>query len=232
MSDPAATPPGATATGTAGAGATGAPDENGTTLLTDGLPPAQGKETPSTDAKPGAGEQPQGSDNGQPPATDAPPDPSALVPESPDGYAFTFAKEVSVDTGLLDAFKPAAHKLGITQAQAQGMADFYAEHAAAAAAETSRRQGEALRQAVDGWETEIKAMPGYAGMRTDAQRALAQYGSPELFQVVDDTLIGSHPAMFRFMAAVGKALAEPEFRGKGNSTGPLTAEKVLYPDMK
>ena len=209
----------------------------GNTLLTGGLPPAQGVEnergdTPA-DLQPDKGAQPQGNEGGQAEAEpeDAP-DPTTLVPESPDGYDITFAKDVSVDTGLLDAFRPAAHKLGITQGQAQGVADFYAEYMAAASAETSRRQGEALRQAVDGWEAEIKAMPGYANMRADAQRALAQYGSPELFQVVDDTLIGSHPEMFRFMAAVGKALAEPEFRGKGGSTGPLTAEKVLYPNMQ
>ena len=226
MTDAAATPPGATGTGTAGAGVSGAgtagtgtagaPAES--TLLTGGLDREENAFY-KTDREPG---RESGRESGQ----------AGLVPESPDGYAFTFAKEVSVDTALLGAFKPAAHKLGITQAQAQGMADFYAEHAAAAAAETSRRQGEALRQAVDGWEAEIKAMPGYAGMRTDAQRALAQYGSPELFQVIDDTLIGSHPAMFRFMAAVGKALAEPAARGRGSAGGPLTAEKIFYPDMQ
>lgn len=207
MSDPAATPPGAAESGFS---ADERPAEP--TLLTGGLAPERNAESQSAGAN----------------RADILYNPSGRVPEFPDGYELTFARDVSVDTELLGAFRGTAHELGITQGQAQKLADLYAGHAA----DTARRQAEGLRQAVDGWEAEIKAMPGYAGMRTDAQRALAQYGSPELFRVIDETLIGSHPSMFRFMAAVGKALAEPPARGKSASSAPLTAERIFYPDMQ
>ena len=150
------------------------------------------------------------------------------MPESPDGYALAFAKDVSVDTGLLATFQGTAHELGLNRGQAQKLADLYVSHMAG----RDQQQTETLRQAVHAWEADIKNTPGFAAQKEDAQRALAKYGSNELFQVMDETYIGSHPAMFRFMASVGKALAEPAARGKGAASAPLTAERIFYPDMK
>lgn len=204
----------------------------GATLLTGGLtqeagmdPAAPGADTAPPDKADAAEEKKDGPDKEAP---DKEADPLAQVPESPDGYALAFDKSVSVDTALLSSFQATAFDLGINRGQAQKLADLYAGHVA----DTMRSQAETLRQAVAGWESEIKDSPGFAAGKADAQRALAQYGSPELFQVMDETLIGSHPAMFRFMAAVGKALAEPEFKGKGAAGSAMTAEKILYPDMK
>lgn len=150
------------------------------------------------------------------------------VPDSPDGYSLVFDKSVSVDAELLNGFRAVAHEAGITQSQAKKLAELYAGHASG----QDRKRVESLRQAVDGWEKEIRDTPGFAAQKADAQRALARYGCADLFQVLDETLLGSHPAMFRFMSSVGKALSEPGMSGKGVGAGPLTAEKIFYPDMK
>ena len=186
-------------------------DQSGdSTLLTTDLPNSESGKT-GDNAKSGQAAQGEGG-----------------LPDSPDGYALTFDQSVSVDADLLNNFRAVAHEAGITQAQAKKLADLYAGHMSG----QDRKRVDSLRQAVDGWEKEIKQSPGFPAQKADAQRALARYGSAELFQVMDETLLGSHPAMFRFMAAVGKALAEPGMGGKSSGSGPITAEKIFYPNMK
>ena len=181
-----------------------------TTLLTKDLPGSEGGKTG------------EGAQSGKPDAQG-----EGGLPDSPDGYALTFDKSVSVDADLLNNFRAVAHEAGITQNQAKKLAELYAGHMAG----QDRKRVDTLRQAVDGWEKEIKESSGFSAQKADAQRALARYGSAELFQVMDETFLGSHPAMFRFMAAVGKALAEPGMGGKSAGSGPLTAEKIFYPNM-
>lgn len=222
-SDSAASPaaaPASAASAASAASPTGLPADGATLLTQQDAAPG----TPPADAP---GTSP---DKGQPPADDKPADPAAVVPESPDGYALEFAEGTVLDEVLLGSFKTTAHELGISQGQAQKLADLYAGHVAAKADAMQQEQAAALRTAVDGWEQTIKSSPTFAADKEHAQRALVQYGNPELFQVIDDTLIGSHPAMFSFMAAVGKALAEPVTRGNGAS-GPLDAAKILYPNL-
>ena len=91
----------------------------------------------------------------------------------------------------------------------------------------------ALATAKTGWEAEIKASPTFRADYDHARRALTQFGNRELFGIMDETLIGSHPVMFRFMAQVGRALAEPGFRGRGEtnkSQKPLSER--LWPSTK
>ena len=163
-------------------------------------------------------------------------DPATLVPAKPEDYQITFGKDVTVDEMLLSGFKNAAHEMGIPQGQAQKLADFYTKHMAESSKVYQDAQLAALQTAKKGWETEIQSRPGFKQEVADAKRALSPttgFGSKELVEVLDQTLIGSHPAFFDFMAKVGKALAEPEV--KGNGTGgkdekPL--EYRMWPNME
>lgn len=202
--------------------------EQSATLLTEGVHPAgqdaqAGAEEQAGTEKPGEGGDP---DNAQQPAKDV--DPASMVPKSAEGYTIEMPEGVTVDKTLLQGFQSLAHEHKLPIGTAQKLAGLYAEHVARG----QQAQAATLRAAVDGWEAEIKAAPTFAADKTNAQRALAQYGSPELFAVMDETLIGSHPAVFRFMAQIGKALAEPDVKGGGGGSGALTAEKILYPDMQ
>ena len=215
---PAAAPADATAGASAAAGET---------LLTKGV------QADASAADPAAGTPPPGKTDPAKPETKAdgkqePPDPLAQVPESPDGYTLAFGEGVTVDTGLLGTFQTTAHELGLNQGQAQKLAELYATHTAGA----EQKQTAALKQTVTGWEKEITASPGFEGQNADAQRALASFGSAELFEVMDQTLIGSHPAMFNFMANIGKALAEPDFKGKGgNGSSSMSTEEYLRTEV-
>ena len=157
-----------------------------------------------------------------------PDDPAALVPEAPDGYALTFQDGVNVDKGLLGNFQQAAHKLGLNQGQAQELANLYA----ADAAEKEKAQAQAMAETQRTWEAEIKNTATFSEDCRSARATLIEFGSfghvnekgepalhPELKEIFDDTLIGSHPKVFSMFAAIGKALAEPTVRGSGAGSG-------------
>lgn len=222
-------------------------EEFGNTLMTEGLAEggAPGAERLGT-GQPGT-EQPGASAAGQEQGPDGktllsglgkgegedsaaqqkePEDPAAQVPESPEGYAIQFAEGLALDGELLGAFQKTAHELGINQGQAQKLADMYAEHAALA----EQAQVKALLEARRLWEGEIKQSPTFEVDKARIQAVFRRFGTPQLYDLLDQTNLGSHPDFFRFLANVGRALGEPEFRG-GAGGGELSAARIMYPDM-
>lgn len=169
--------------------------------------------------KEGDSEQGKGSD-----------DPAAKVPDKPENYELKFAEGTQVDTELLGSFQKAAHELGIPQGQAQKLAEMYEAHAAKAGERAVEAQQKALDEARTKWEGEIEKSPTFTQDREHIRSALRQYGDQELYDLLDQTNLGSHPKMWAFMANVGKALAEPGFHGS-NAGKERTAADVLYPNQ-
>ena len=179
-----------------------------------------------------SGKQDAGKD-GKKPEGDKEADPMSVVPAKPEDYQLTFAEGISVDEGLLNGFKAKAHELGIPQGQAQQLADFYVKNAGDSAKAMQAAQMNAVKQAEEGWVAEIKARPGFQQEVVDAKRTLKEFGSEELTELMNQSRLGSHPVFFDFVVKVGKALAEPEARGRGDGGGkakPLADR--LWPDMK
>lgn len=148
-------------------------------------------------------------------------------------YGLTFAEDVQVDQGLLKSFTATAREMGLPKAQAQKLADFYAGHAARQARAAGEAQHATLMEAKKGWESEIMSRPSFKNEVADARRTLNEFGGAELNNLLDQSLLGSHPVFFDFMARVGKALAEPHSRNAGAGSGPaVSAARALYPYMK
>lgn len=182
---------------------------------------------------PGAGkegaagqEQPKGKEGGEPKD-----DPAAQVPDKPEGYELTFAKDTQVDAALLDGFRTTALEIGLTKGQAQKLGSLYEAHMKEAAGRMQEEQTRALLQARKAWEAEITSQPGFREDLGRIQAALRQFGDRELYELLDQTNLGSHPKMFAFMAKIGRALAEPGFHG-GTAGEAKSAAEVLYPDMR
>ncbi len=157
-------------------------------------------------------------------------DPAAKVPDTPEGYDLKFDPKTQVDNGLLGDFRKTARELGLTQGQAQKLGSMYEARMAEADRRMAEAQTRALLEARKGWEAEITARPSFHAEKGHIQAALRQFGDRELFDLLDQTNLGSHPKMWDFMAKVGKALAEPGFRGETAGQAKSAAE-VLYPDM-
>jgi hypothetical protein len=159
-------------------------------------------------------------------------DPAAEVPENADGYELKFADGVKLDEELLTSFKSTAHELGLTQGQSQKLASLYESHVAKANEAAQKAQVEALNKAQGEWEAELKGSETYKADVGYARKALREYGSPELRAVMNQTRIGSFPAFFKFVSAVGKALSEPGIKGTGdNKTPELPIAQRLWKNM-
>lgn len=163
-------------------------------------------------------------------------DGAGKAPGSSAPLAVKLPEGLEVDRALLDSFTTTAAGLGLTQEQAQKIADAYVASAGKAA-----EKGEADRKAaLEGWEKQIREDKDFGGANFDAsmaaaKRAIAQFGTPGLQQLFDSTGWGSHPEMFRFAVKVGKGLAEDSVAGTGgNGSKTGDQEQVLrsfYPKM-
>ncbi len=147
------------------------------------------------------------------------------VPDAPEDYELTFAESTAVDEHLLSQFKDVAHELRLSRGQAERLARLYEGHVSG----LSRQEDGLVQRAERDWLAELKSDRDFPVQMAHARRALAQYGSPDLAQVLNESRLGSHPAVVRFVARIGKALAEPEFRSSRQAGGELSAAEVLYP---
>ena len=183
------------------------------------------------DGKPADGQNEPGNEPVKEPAKEPTKEPADQVPDKPEGYALKFAEGTQVDAELLTDFQKAAHKMGISQAKAQELATMYQTHAA----KTGERMVAAQRQAIEAmktqWEDEARKSPTFEKDVELARSALRQFGDEGLTKYLSESLAGSHPAMVAFMARIGKALAEPEFRGQNVGGKEKTAADILYPNQ-
>jgi len=158
-------------------------------------------------------------------------DPADKVPDKPEGYELKFAEGTQVDQALLADFQKEAHALGIKPTQAQKLASMYEAHVAKAGEAAAAEQRRVVEEAKKGWEAEIEKLPTFTQDRAHIQSALRQYGDQELYELLDQTNLGSHPKMWAFMAKIGKELAEPGFHGKGGDKKEAPLATRLWPNM-
>lgn len=204
------------------------------TLLTDGVQaqadaPAGDRATAQAEDKPDEQGQAADSEAIDKPGEDA--DPSKAVPEGPDGYQIEFAEGTQVDDGLLAGFKTVAHELGINQEQAQKLAGFYEAQIKGMNATALEARTKQAVETEQGWLKEIKGMPDFDSQKASADRAMEQFGNPELVELLNQTRLGSHPTIFKFVAEVGKALAEPGFVRSKDGAGERSLAEKLYPNQ-
>ena len=150
-----------------------------------------------------------------------------VVPETyafkdlPEGYALSEQQLAEVS--------PLFKDLGLTQEQADKLVAFDDKRALAAEqAGLEQRQG-----LVTGWEKSLREDATFGGANFDAnvgvaQKALAQFGSPELSTMLKESGLGSHPEVVRLFHRIGQQLAEGQLHsGSGNQSRKTDAE-VFY----
>lgn len=141
---------------------------------------------------------------------------NAKVPEA---YEFKFPDGVEIDPDTVGNLGELAKELGLTQEQAQKIADLGIKQ--------SERWVEAQVKAMEAAEKEwIDALHGdkeFGGDKLNANvatagKALDRFGTPELVAFLKESRLGNHPEVIRLMYRVGKAIADDSVVPGGRST--------------
>ncbi|KKF68294.1 peptidase [Citrobacter amalonaticus] len=147
---------------------------------------------------------------------------------APEKYEFQAAEGVELDTEALKEFEPVAREMNLTNEQAQKLVDVYPKILAG----VQQRQVEAWQQTTEQWAADVKADKEIGGDSLTAnlsvaQRAIDQFGTPDLKEYLNSTGLGNHPGLVKFCVKVGKAMSEDGMVA-GSNDGQRSAAEVLY----
>ncbi|OFC63282.1 peptidase [Candidatus Erwinia dacicola] len=203
-------------------------------------PAAPAADAPAPDADPAKpqGDKPHPGTEGDKPQEDKPADGDKSADKSedeeqkqegaPEKYEFTAGEGVELDAEALKDFEPVARELNLTNEQAQKLVDAYPKILAG----VQQRQAEAWQKQTEGWAETVKADKEIGGDKltanlSAAQRALDQFGTPELKEYLNATGLGNHPDLVKTFVKIGKAMSE-DGMVDGSNQGQRSAAEVLY----
>lgn len=153
------------------------------------------------------------------------------APEGDADYAdFVLPDGVELDTEGATELKTIAKELNLSQASAQKLVDLaLAKQARDSAAGAAHMEG--IRK---GWQDATRSDKEFGGDKLNAslavaQKALKQFGSPELNELVVGAGLGDHPEFIRLLVKVGNAVSEAPIVNGGPSV-TQDAASVMYPN--
>ncbi len=153
--------------------------------------------------------------------------------QAPEQYAdFAFEEGKALDAELADDIKATAKELGLTQSQAQKLADLALKRTESA----QSQQAEMLAQARDEWAGQAKADKEFGGDAIEAnlataRKALDTFGTPELKALLNESGLGNHPEVIRFFYRSGKAISEDRVIRGGAAGQPTDPAKRMFPNQ-
>jgi hypothetical protein len=162
-----------------------------------------GNENKPVDPSPGNGDKSPATE--PPKEGESPKEGEEEQQEGQDYGAFTAPPGVDLDPVAIDEFKPVAKELGLTQEQAQKLVGVVAG--------MQQRQQEAHVAQVKEWEQAVTTDKDIGGAKWPENQALVarardQFVTPELRDLMDQTGLGSHPAVIKLFVHLGKAIAD------------------------
>lgn len=191
--------------------------------------------TPATSATPAASTEAKPAEPAAAKTDDATAKPAEPAKEVV--YEFKLPEGVEFKGELLDELKATAKDLGLTQEQAQRVADLGAKQAQGFAAQLVEQQKTLTAEWANQTTTD-KEIGGdkLAENLAVAKKALDAFGSPELKTLLNQTGFGNHPDVVRFMVKAGKAISEDGKLITGSAAqvdrASVPIENRLYPNQK
>lgn len=147
-----------------------------------------------------------------------------------DAKEYDFSEVAPVDSeigfapneAMLEQAKARFHEMGLNGKQAQGIIDFYYRYMETEAKTIGEQSANVADAAVKQLAEEWGA--AYDANLKLAQRAIAEYGSSELVQYLEETGLGNNPMLVRAFAKAGESFREADEKGgDGNASGgPMT----------
>lgn len=151
---------------------------------------------------------------------------------APEAYEdFSLPEGMEMDADVLGEFKNLAKELNIPQAKAQQLIDFQTQLATKQAEEY---QAAVTKQSQE-WAASIKNDPEIGGENYDksvasAIKVIQSFGDPALTELLNQSGLGNHPALFKFCHRISAAISEDKFvlSGSQSNTGRKSNEEVFY----
>lgn len=148
---------------------------------------------------------------------------------APEKYEdFKAPEGAALDAAVMGKFADAARALNLPQDKAQQLIDQMAPVMAA-------RQAEQIEQLRTDWAAQSTADKEFGGDKltenlVHAKKALAAFATPALETILNETGLGNHPELVRFMVRAGKAIGEDKIITGGTpaSAANRSAADVLY----
>ena len=151
-------------------------------------------------------------------------------PDQANGYDFG-----EDDEGVLDDFKEFAHHNNLTQDQADNLLGLFSDLQEEDAKNEEQAMEDLKVQTTIGLQRDWGK--NYDGNLDYARRAYAQFGTPELTEIMDGSGFGNHPEVIKAFSKVGQLLGEEALAvGTGlgrNQMSPQSAQEeiqALYAD--
>lgn len=165
-----------------------------------------------------------------PPTAAAAPAPTTPPAAAEVDYTFEMPDGIGVDKAGLDEFTAIAKELKLPREAAEKLVNL----------EVKRLQGQQQEHVrlVESWAEQVKADKELGGDKLDenlavARKAIEQFGTPELKNLLNQTGLGNHPEFVKLAFKIGKAISEDGFV-RGAPKAPATESdlaKSLFPTM-
>ncbi|WP_088158082.1 hypothetical protein [Achromobacter xylosoxidans] len=218
--------------------AAAAPATQDTTVLTADAPAGEQQAQTTQEGDPTAGDKPtteEKPDGEQAKAEGDKPKTDGELKGAPEQYEdFAAPEGVQLDAELVGDLKTLAKELNLSQTDAQRVADLGPK----LMQKLQGHQAETFAQVRQTWADAAKADKEYGGEAFAenlgaAKKALDSFGTPELRTLLNESGIGNHPEVIRFMVRAGKAISSDTFVAGDRSASGAGKDpaKTLYPNQ-
>lgn len=153
---------------------------------------------------------------------------------APENYEFEVPEGMELDEQLSEKFTDLAKELNLTNEQANKLVSMYGDQLVDAQAKQQQQWETTSKQ----WAEDLKADPEFGGSNFEknaeiAKTAIAKFGDDELKKALNDTGLGNHPALVKFMHKVGTSISEDGFDVSGETvTKKESSPQGLYSKSK
>lgn len=223
----------------AAAAAAGGGGDDQVTSLAGGADKAGGEAKPGDDGA-GKADGEGGGDAVDPEKAKA--DAAALLIGAPEKYEVKAPEGMQFDEAMFAAVEPELRAMNLSNDAAQKLTELYASKVLPSLVERAREEGAKgqLDQAAkirSDWAAEAKADPEIGGAKFDqtvdrAADVWQHFGIAKgtgFRQLLDETGLGNHPEMLRFLSRVGTAVGEGSFNGPGGAgSGERKTDKEIF----
>ena len=152
---------------------------------------------------------------------------------APEKYDIKAPDGVTLDAEVLGQFEGLAKELKLSQEEAQKLADVGTQMSQ----KWASQQAEAIQTAAAEWAAASSSDKEFGGDKLTenlavSKKALDAFGTPELSKLLNESRLGNHPEVIRFMYRAGKAISEDRMvTGGAGPAGGTTTASVLYPNQ-